>query len=208
LPHYTNIIFPFLAIILASEIVIDSQKESKLKWLILIPSLLMILAIIPISLLIGNGLFIAFGCVLIAVSYFVLIRMDVKYYFAVMTPMIGLALFLNLVFYPFLYSYQGKTQAAYFINKNESIKSIHCKHSYDFEFHLNKEYQILSDVQELKLNDVVFGDSSLVSDVNMKFEVDTIQAFADFHVTGLTFSFLNVADRASVLDSLYLIRVK
>ncbi len=206
LPHYTNMIFPFLAIIVANEIVLDSKKIN-LKWLVLLPMLLLVLGIIAIPLLIGEGFVISLVCLIISISYFVWIKLNVAYYFSILAPIIGVSLFLNLVFYPFLYSYQGKTQAAYFINNSEDIKTVYAQHSYDFEFHLQKEMVVIDGLDNLKINDVLFVDSSTLKKVENSFEVDTIQTFADYHVTSLTLTFLNVETRDQVVDSLYLVRL-
>lgn len=206
LPHYTNMIFPFLAIIVANEIVLDSKKIN-LKWLVLLPMLLLVLGIIAIPLLIGEGFVISLVCLIISISYFVWIKLNVAYYFSILAPIIGVSLFLNLVFYPFLYSYQGKTQAAYFINNSEDIKTVYAQHGYDFEFHLQKEMVVIDGLDNLKINDVLFVDSSTLKKVENSFEVDTIQTFADYHVTSLTLTFLNVETRDQVVDSLYLVRL-
>lgn len=206
LPHYTNMIFPFLAIIVASEIVLDSEKNS-FKWLVLLPMLLLVAGIAVIPLLIGQGFIIAVFCLIISASYFVLIKLNFAYYFSILPPLIGLALFLNLVFYPFLYEYQGSTQAAYFINKSADIESVYAEHSYDFEFHLKKEMIVYEGLDQLKSNDVMFVDSTTLNAVLGRFKLNTIQKFADYHVTSLKLPFLNNSTRAEVLDTLYLIRL-
>lgn len=208
LPHYTNIIFPFLAIIVASEIVIDTQNKNKLKWIVIVPTFILFSAIIPISILIGQGIIMSMVCVVVALAVYFILKSKLPYYFNILPLIIGLALFLNLVFYPFSYGYQGKTQAAYYVNKMSDVESVYGKHSYDFEYHLEKQFHFIEDLQVLETGDFVFGDSTLVADVEKNYRIERIQTFADFHVTGLTLPFLSQGDRVSVLDSLFLIKIE
>lgn len=220
LPHYTNIIFPFLAILTAAHIE-DLLKQHK--WLKITQYVLSgVLFALPLAIIFlykpeeRSIMHIAILC--IAVISRITTRSKVKVgvhkstEFAILAAILFGA-FMNLVFYPDLLKYQAGKKAAETINSkypDDKIASNTFLHDWTFEFYLNTEIEHLyeGDIVELPAQTLCYIDSKgLIELTHIGRPFDVLETFTHYHITRLNGTFLNAKTRDKKLGEKMLIRL-
>ena len=223
LPHYTNIIFPMLAVLCADFIWRNVLSEKKLLKIIQNIFTLCLIALLIVLCILYQPAINSFIIVLLLVlilAYLFLVPsfkssgdLPVHYFRSGLAALL-IALFLNLVFYPDLLSYQSGNQLAFYMNKNYPNDS--CKRMEVFgsasEFYF-KQNLSATYIEELELMApekrgfifVTEEDLILFEQHNMRFEL--IKEFRHFPVTRLSFMFINKKTRERTLTKRYLIRM-
>ena len=219
LPYYSNIIFPFLAIISATFIVQLLSKNNKLFQIIqFVISILLVVAGASLAIFYKPSISIFLIVVLLLMSLllaFLLIRRNSSTaYFLSGFSALMITLFLNLSFYPDLLKYQSGTEAAFYINQTypdmpvATISIYTPAGGFYIKDHLRqttlnavnkREYSkgLLLFVTEEELQSLEEGEAS--------FEI--IKEFKHFHVTMLKLKFLNASTREQVLEKRFLIKL-
>ena len=219
LPYYSNIIFPFLAIISATFIVQLLSKNNKLFQIIqFVISILLVVAGVSLAIFYKPSISIFLIVVLLLMSLllaFLLIRRNSSTaYFLSGFSALMITLFLNLSFYPDLLKYQSGTEAAFYINQTypdmpvATISIYTPAGGFYIKDHLRqttlnavnkREYSkgLLLFVTEEELQSLEEGEAS--------FEI--IKEFKHFHVTMLKLKFLNASTREQVLEKRFLIKL-
>lgn len=222
LPHYTNIIFPMLAILTA--VFISNQIRS---GKLLSGKIQQVLAIIVLVLAIAlpvfyrpavNIIFILAAVLLILfiifLPRFIPAERSALPYLRSGLAILFLALVLNLCFYPALLKYQSGNLAAVYMNRNYPGQSLGRIGIYfpSGEFYLQAPVYAtsLENLKEKKINEgnilfVTAEEAGQLQKEGVGFE--TITRFPDFHITMLTLKFINPATRHKELKETLLIRL-
>ena len=221
LPHYSNILFPLLAILTAAFIEHQVQAQSK-SW----GTLQSVLAIL--LLVLGTVLFLlyrpAFNLVFIIAVIPVLLLLllpslqraggGYRPYLRSGIAVLALALFLNLSFYPDLLRYQSGNQAAAYLNREQPEQPIG-RFGFYFpsgEFYLRQPvYGTNADAVAagaFTAAKLLFITADELQQLKTKgVQVEIVQAWDEFHVTTLSLKFILPRSRHKELKKMYLVRL-
>lgn len=222
LPYYTNIIFPFLAI-LSADFVTKQIANGKPTFKIIqniLSVILIVLAVVifflykpPVN-FISIAILIAFILLVIFVNRIIKNDNNAIPYIRSGFTALTVAVFLNLLFYPDLLKYQSGNEAAFYINKNYPNTPVGRFEIYipSAEFYLDQEMTI-TNIDSI--NKGAFAKSGLLflneehfkqlEESNVSFEL--VKEFPHFHITMLKLKFLNRSTRESQLQKRYLVKL-
>jgi 4-amino-4-deoxy-L-arabinose transferase-like glycosyltransferase len=225
LPHYLNQLFPYLAI-LTAFVLLDRSRDYR--FLKIHEILMMVISIIFIVLVVLLHLFYFNNIPRIDVIVVLLAGITVSLYFIVhnrilikrviIPPAIiilSVNYYLNRQFYPDLLKYQSESELAFYMideqlpaDKLVIFEKLH----WSTQFYLKR---IIPSVNEDELSGIslngllVFTDKEGLEKLKKYgYTLNTIKAFEDFHVTGLSLKFLNSTTRESTLTKTYLVSVQ
>ena len=224
LPHYLNILIPFLAIIIASVLSNESQNNKVAHRIVKISIGLYGIAYIATMGLIeycfkshlsfSAVLPIVASIFLFGITYIYDIKLKHKYVVYGTLASIIFVLYLNTGFYPELLKYQAGTQAAFFCNSEfPSYNLIAKKEEWLLQYYFKNKVSIIDSADSLTrlntCNDIlIYADDELLNKLektNHKFEI--LKEFNQFHITGLTKEFFYYKTRKSVLQKRYLLSI-
>jgi 4-amino-4-deoxy-L-arabinose transferase-like glycosyltransferase len=223
LPHYTNIIFPLLAI-LTADIIIRMKSRAELtffKWTQYAIILLVLSALVMLQIQFrpegrSPAAIVAFLLTGSVVILFLKFRLKGKarvlYYSCLASVLLNF--YLNLVFYPRLLYYQSGSRAAEFANENYPGKPIRSLGVLSFTLHFNA----YAEVRERKLKDLagepeggdflVFTSREYLDSLSlMQVDYRVLAAFDHYHTTMVTGKFLNHNTRTEALRKHYLLEI-
>jgi hypothetical protein len=222
LPHYSNIIFPLLAI-LTADWIYRAEKGTELRFYqisqyLTIGLLLVLLVLIHIVFSPGKISFPALLSVLLTVlTAFLLFRYRMEprwrlfYFSGLMIILVNF--YLNLVFYPELLSYQSGTRAARYANQHfpgQAIRTLGVL-SFTIHFHADGEVRdrdIPQLMEELSGKEyLIFTSEPYLDSLRMSgtgYEI--LSDFDHYHTTLVTGTFLNHKTREESLRKHYLLR--
>jgi 4-amino-4-deoxy-L-arabinose transferase-like glycosyltransferase len=222
LPYYTNIIFPFLAVLTAQYMYKWLDKSFSLAGKVQLALIILLLAA-----LVGlNTLYqplIASWWVLIFFLFFIGAVMlfaartratkNIRAFLFSGVVSLLLNLYLNLFFYPDLMRYQSGDTAAIVLNKKYPGPAVRMGiYSPGFEFYV-KDTMMIADTTML-LNPGPAKHAtwfisedwlSYLKEKNIRYEI--LEEFPEFHVTMLSLKFINKKTREKELKKTYLIRL-
>ncbi len=217
LPHYINILYPFLSIMVAKYII--SLNDPVYQKIIVYAQniLCLLLFIASITLIIIFGL----PHVLIVITVLLVIAIMLYRFFPgnnleniigrSFASVLAVNLLLNGLFYPELFKYQSGNAAASFLKKNEHPGTIYTiseiSSEYAFEFYSPQPvYQLKrSDLNSLKDSVLVFTPKNELDTLRKDgFTINEIHSFPHFHISQLTGTFINYHTRDRVVDSVTL----
>ncbi len=219
LPYYTNIIFPFLSVLVAVQIDKFLSGGNKV-WPIIqngISILLLLLMsaiwifyqpqIQVLPLIIFILAFIAFLLITqrASLSQRAFLRSGIAVLFV--------ALFMNLIFYPDLLKYQSGNQAAFYINKNFPSAPVGRMGFYmpSGEFYMKQHIQPLDSVSihQFPKGGLIYLSSEEKQWLDTQaLPYETIKEFSEYHITMLKLKFLDPSKREGTLKTYYLIRLR
>jgi 4-amino-4-deoxy-L-arabinose transferase-like glycosyltransferase len=224
LPHYTNVIFPLLAIMTAAFIQKSFHRNESRFYSI---SQWTVIFMITISLIILHLLYrpvrvpvYAVVGLLMAAGGVMIVRRTVRegktriFYYSCLASVL-LNFYLNLIFYPDILRYQSGARAAEHANlyhPGEGIRTIGAL-PFTLSFHSDAQVRHYRTMHEL-LNDPA-GEDYLVFTMNeyldslemQKVPFRIIETLDHFHTTTLNGKFLNHKTRKAVLQKRYLLEV-
>lgn len=222
LPHYSNIIFPLLAVITASFISEQVQSGKKVFGIIQ-NSLTVVLILLMIAIIVlyrpGNLLLLVVSAVLLAIAYYIIVfrlSVPISYlpYVRSGLAILLVALFLNLSFYPSLLPYQSGNKAAWYLNKAQPGEPVGRIGIYfpSGEFYLDQP-TFRTDIAAIANGSfakahilfITEEEKKQLEENNVQFNV--VQQFDEFHVSMLTLKFINAKTRQSELKKHYLVRL-
>ena len=222
LSHYTNIVFPFMAILTADFIYIlktHSIKLQKTYTIIQLSIAIGILLLIPIVYYIMIDILdivlflMTILCALII--YFTYNNQTIHkvYKVFITSSVIFLTLytFLFTSFYPTLLKYQGGVYAAQYANntlKKVSLIKGDIPH-FCFEFYNNLPTIRVSPEEIAKhKNEIIYLSQHQLDTLKaQEISYSIIKEFQNFRITKLTFNFVNKATRNTVVDKTYLVAI-
>jgi 4-amino-4-deoxy-L-arabinose transferase-like glycosyltransferase len=222
LPHYTNIIFPLLAI-LTADWIYRAERQGELRFykvaqsvtIILLAVLLIIIQIIFRPRGISSAAVLAFVLTGMMILLFLRYPLERKwklfYYSALVSILVNF--YLNLIFYPELLKYQSGTKAASYANQHfpdDDIRTIGVL-SFTMHFHAENEVrdrEIPMLLEELSKADFLVFTSEPYLDSLRMFNIDyeIVSVFDHFHTTMVTGTFLNHKTRNESLRKHYLLK--
>jgi 4-amino-4-deoxy-L-arabinose transferase-like glycosyltransferase len=217
LPHYINILYPFLSIMVARFIVSLSDPVCK-KILVYAQNILYLLLFIASATLI---IIFELPHVLILITVLLMIAIMLYRFFPgnnleniigrSFASVLAVNLLLNGLFYPELFKYQSGNAAASFLKKNEHPGTIYTiseiSSEYAFEFYSPQPvYQLnRSDLNSLKDSVLVFTPKNELDTLRKDgFTINEIHSFPHFHISQLTGTFINNHTRDRAIDSVTL----
>lgn len=224
LPHYLNIIYPFLAILLADFII---SSNSGVKSANVTKISINIYASFYVVVMIALEYFfrpdypyisiILIVCSIFLIFYFNFSNITLRYKYLMLGVLstMSFALFLNLVFYPTLLKYQAGAKSAMYVNKEYPQYNVIATGLDDWllDYYLKSKLTRIEDIAELKKiqNDpdiLIYTDDNFLKSMkesNMSYSV--LKSFDYFHTTRLNMKFINHLTREKSLDKRYLIKI-
>jgi 4-amino-4-deoxy-L-arabinose transferase-like glycosyltransferase len=217
LPHYINILYPYLSIMLA-QYIISLNSPSSQKIIIYTQNILYLLFFVSCITLI-----IVFGLSHVLVVTIILLVIAIILYLLfpgnILENIIGRSfsavlvvnLLLNGLIYPELFKYEPGIAAASFLKKNKHPGTVYTisKISSEYAFELYSAqpvYQLKRpDLDSLKDSVLVFTPKIIINTLRKDgFIINEIQSFPHFHISQLTGTFINRHTRDQVIDSVTL----
>lgn len=221
LPHYTNIIFPLLAILTADWI--HRMTHGREFWYFRVSQLftisLMLSLLVIIQLLFRPAGPYALAIVAITLTGIMIIlvlrsRINGKWKMVYISALacILVNFYLNLLFYPDLLRYQSGSQAARYANQHFPGREIRTLGVLSFTIHFYAESEVRDrDIPELKKElskdeYLIFTSKPYLDSLRMSnIEFEILSAFDHFHTTMVTGTFLNHRTRQESLGKHYLL---
>lgn len=222
LPHYSNIIFPLLAVI-SAHFIWQQVQQHKTLFNKIQTVLTVLLIILAAGLLFFyrpalNYLFIAAAILILVLLIFLprLLQKETSYipYLRSGIAVLTVALFLNLSFYPDLLKYQSGNEAAAYMNKHHPGEAMGRIGIYfpSGEFYLD-QHTYRTDIDALKNKTFTKARFLFVTDEELnqleqeKISLERIKSFSEFHVTMLTLKFINPQTRHKELKKHWLVKL-
>ncbi|GAB4027704.1 ArnT family glycosyltransferase [Spirosoma gilvum] len=222
LPHYLNIVFPLYAI-LTAQYLVSLAPTALRRWTIGQTVIGVLIAILAIALL----LLVQPGQVISAVVWVVIITLATFYFFRqisldsllgrMMGAMLVLAVTLNLFLFPLFFQYQAGMTAARYANGQSALAKqptilyepgtgVGGGSFWSYEFYANAPTHYARTDSSLRLQlrsgkKQVFLTAEDADSLSKRgFTLRTLAVFPYFHVSQLTYDFLNPATRSRTLS--------
>ena len=223
LPHYVVIIFPFYAIITAQYLVfLHKEKEMKLVTHIQTGLLFLLIAlIIVIHVLFRPALSVSLMAMLLAILLIIAqlpgyIKGRFQILFRTVAVIAFVNIYFNLAYYPTLTTYQGDSEAAFWLNKNNPdhlpvVKAVN-NFSYAIDFYSEKVVHDYWTGEEQKLPAkpyYFFGNQESLDALAEQGNVLTpVKTFDTYRITRMKLKFLNVKTRKQAVDTARIVLVR
>ncbi len=222
LPHYTNIIFPLLAIVTADWI-FGAEKGREIRYykitqyftMALLATLLVAIHILFRPRGISIAAILAFAATGIMIIMFLRIRMEMKWRILYQSALLIILanFYLNLVFYPELLKYQSGSRAASYANRQLPEYEIRTLGVLSFTIHFHADNEVRDrEIPELKdelsgKDYLIFTSETYLDSLQISgIEYDIITAFDHYHTTMVTGTFLNHKTREKSLRRHFLLK--
>jgi len=224
LPHYTNVIFPFLAI-LTADAVRNFQGKGEIRFfsisqwmnIILIIGGLFILHLIfkpgipPATAIIA--LIMVLGGVILIMRFPPSSKMKIIYYSCLVS--VFLNFYLNIIFYPEVLVYQSGARAAEYANDHYPGEIIRTFKVSKFTLHFYadaevRDFWIMEDLfRETGSQDFLLftGETDLNNIQSDNIDYQILKVFDHYHTTMLSGKFLNQNSRKEALAKTYLLKI-
>lgn len=222
LAHYTNIVFPFMAIIVANFLVnLKSKHQEYLKKIILIlkfQNIIILLFIIILTYYLQPQFdekiifVIAFSILIIWKIYQSKIEKFEQVLLFTSVLFLTVYGYLFTFFYPTIIDFQGGSKAAKFVNENFEGKGSlidNRHHHFGFEFYLNKSFKR---VDSLKINEekgrIFYLDKKeldLFDCQDVNYEI--VKEIPNFQVSKINLGFIDKKTRNNSLEIKYLVKI-
>lgn len=217
LPFYTNIIFPFFAIITAAVFskVLSVNTFRFFKWMQLVQVTILILAVLVFNYYLKPANQILFIAELLglAILIFYLSRNTSGFKFIFLISCCAtlfLNFYLNSIFYPILASYKADSQAPKYINQNFPGKPVYVIRSLSnpFQFYCNQPVQLLSQ-DSLKVNSpikkIIYADEETVQRLQKIHSLTILKEVINYPNEIIYKDFINAKTRDKMLDKYFII---
>ena len=224
LAHYSNIVFPFMAIMVADFMykLSSPKKETRNKayriifWFQNAVALLLISYLFIIMKPEINFLFIGFIIFSIFILRAIYLSSEKN---IIKTFLISTVIFINVYgylfthFYPTILPYQGGVSAAKFVNNNYAGKGSlidNRHHHFGFEFYQNNTFKRVDTLQLHKATGRIFyvdkNELEIFKRQQVNFKI--IKEIDNFFVSRINNKFLNKKTRKEALETRYLLEIK
>ncbi|MBT8297852.1 MAG: glycosyltransferase family 39 protein [Maribacter sp.] len=224
LPHYLNIVIPLFAVLTAAFLydAYEEGKQRKMKILLgfqyFILSIIFIASVMICFFVFKNDNFYSYlwkGALLILIGYYCLKSED--YFFKVITigalSSVLLNAVLNTHFYPSLLEYQGGSEMAKTIQKNniatDNIYKISLNYSWALDFYNQEPVKITTvNALEGKKNIWVYANDKDLKELKQSgFDWNKQFTEKQFRITRLQSRFLNPNTRKQVVNKMHLVHI-
>lgn len=220
LPFYTNILFPFFAVITAGFISsINTKAEARFFHIsqYIICSLLLAVFVALCFFFEPEKIFISVLLLLLAAIavYFIYQNAGKGYrpvFLLSCVMMVVVNAYFLLVFYPTMLSYKGDTVAARYLNKTypgqQVISTAPMADRFDFYMDKPVAYATPADIIKNPQHALVFAnDASMEEFKKSPLRIEVLKVFDNYFGENITMKFINRATRKNALTHFYLIRV-
>jgi 4-amino-4-deoxy-L-arabinose transferase-like glycosyltransferase len=223
LPHYVVIIFPFYAIITAQYIVrLNKIREIKMTNAIQNGILVLLVALIILIHILFQPKVPPYLLLLLPVPSLLmfLISKRTQGRFMPLFRTAGIILFINLYFnfayYPTLTTYQGDSQAAFWLNKHNpqklSVVKVVNNFSYAIDFYSDKIVHDYWPGEEARLPKppyYFYGNQESLDEMTKRgINMQPIQSFETYRITRMKLKFLNVKTRKEAVETTQIVLVR
>lgn len=221
LPFYTNILFPFFAIITA--VFIGSLKTGAgfkfFKIAQYIMTALLLIAVIALNFIFAPEcwpLFVLLIAGFIALSIYIYKKPTQVYQpIFLFTCVVSILVnaYLVSVAYPTIVDYRGDLSAAEYLNQNypqQKVSATVLSNTFDFYYKGKATYTNVDAIvkNDTLKNQIIVADEKVIAELKAKgINYSTIKAFQDFPHENLSLPFIIKKKRAATLDHFYLIRL-
>ncbi|NNK75872.1 MAG: glycosyltransferase family 39 protein, partial [Maribacter sp.] len=224
LPHYLNIVIPLFAVLTAAFLydAYEEGKQRKMKILLgfqyFILSIIFIASVMICFFVFKNDNFYSYlwkGALLILIGYYCLKSED--YFFKIITigalSSVLLNAVLNTHFYPSLLEYQGGSEMAKTIQKNniatDNIYKISLNYSWALDFYNQEPVKITTvNALEGKKNIWVYANDKDLKELKQSgFDWNKQFTEKQFRITRLQSRFLNPNTRKQVVNKMHLVHI-
>lgn len=223
LAHYTNIIFPFMAIICADFISNLVSKKGALKnWIIGIQSFTIVVILGAtfgvLMLLDETPNFVFFGFILLSLLalVFMIKKTDYKIINIIwISSVVSFIMYAFLMthFYPSILPYQSGAQAARIVNEQYNGKGYLIDNKtrrFDFEFYLDNLVKRVKIENINEATDAVFYSNSKeleeLNELGVNYQI--LKEIDSYPISRISLPFLDTEKRAGVLEKKYLIQIR
>lgn len=214
LPHYLNILYPFLSI-MVSQFLMNLDDRVYHGTILYVQNILYCLFFsfaIVLAVIFGLDDLLLICLVLAALAFSIyrffpgnqLVNIFGRSFSAVLV----LSLFLNILFYPEIFKYQSGMKAAKFLKMNNQTEPVYTFRElipeFAFEFYSAQPVYLLkqSELYSLKGNIRVFAPKIKIDSLrNEGFTIQDTLTFPHFHVSKLNGTFIDSHTRALAVDS-------
>lgn len=217
LPHYVFVTFPFAAILVADYFAKISKQSSRL-W----RNLFVVLSIIILFLISTYFLFFfteinywLYGCltfhIIMVINYFYNKNKSLS---QLILLVISLNVFMSLVFYPKLLTFQADSIAAKYSFENLQNEDVYLynKPLHAFSFYTQNPFNKIitkNEINSIRPSFWVYATAADLAEITtLKANIIKKIAFQDYPITRLKLNFLLEYKRATVLDYKYLIKIE
>jgi len=229
LPHYVFIVYPLIAIMTASYLIQTFQAIHEIKFvktliaiqitmnvIIWVFIMFLLVYVFPLkSILIWLGILVVFSSFIYTV-----IKKPSKYsqlFASTLLTSVGMALVLNMHFYPKLSEYQAGVTGGEYIKEHIPVDQdlvVYRNSRPSLDFYSRRILLGIEDADELvdylknKDSIYIFTNDNGIQDINNQgIDFTEVKQFKDFHITTLTLPFLNPATREDATDAAYLLLI-
>lgn len=220
LPHYMNIIFPFMSIISAFYLceIVTYAKNGFWRWLFDFQSVLAFTVAIALTIWFQPELlFLAIGWILI--SLLIVVKLSNRKW--PLQTAFGRTVAASCMLYAYLaffftldlLHYQSGSEAAFYVNQKHPTRMVAMldgDNSYSFDFYYRDIVSYYSIEQLVKMNNkpLLFcseGFLKKLSDTRIQYQ--TLQIFFNYHISQPQANFMNAATRKSALSKSYILKL-
>lgn len=217
LPFYTNIIFPFFAIITAAVWVEVVSKKLILYFKILqyLQIGILVCAIFAFNYFLRSGQTVLFWAEITAFLLLVFYLYKKTFGFSLVfllscCTLIFVNFYLNSIFYPLLTSYKSDISAAKYLNQNLPQQRVFVLDSLNnpFQFYTNQPVKLLSktDLKQQSLPaKIIYIDASSLKNLRQKHHFKILKSFENYPEEKILKNFIWFKKRPETLDKRYLI---
>lgn len=223
LPHYTNILFPFLAILIAAALVDQSNKwlQVVVRYSVNLYAVLFAVVILLMAYFFRtDDMWFALAmavAVLLVVIYINRSAVTSAYKYLILGVLSSLLFFtyLNLGFYPKLLTYQHGSQMAHYLNQNYPKQRVFVNFDdWLLQYYTQTPCHKIETLEQLMLSSkdrraLVVADDAFYNQIkqsNLIFR--ELKRFDSFLITRLTTTFLHYKTRPSTLTYYYLLAIE
>ena len=214
LPHYINILYPFLSVMVA-QYIMNLKNPVQHKIILYAQNILYLLFFLScIILIIILGLpYVVMATIILLGIAIILYRLFPGNNFENIigrsfSAVLVVNLLLNCLVYPELFKYQSGDEAAVFLKKNNHPGTVYTiseiSSEYAFEFYAAQPVNQLkrSELNSIKDSVLVFTPKIELDSLRKDgFTISEIRSFPHFHISRLTGTFINHHTRNQVVDS-------
>ncbi len=227
LPHYSNIVFPFLAILTAQGVVAIGTTNKGLVFYKSVQYFTIVVLLAAIGALQYFFrppdvffVFVLLVIILLGIG-FAIMRSQlagwIKVFYQTCVVMLIFGFYLNLIFYPALLTYQSSSQAAFYANEqfpNQPTAVYGDIRTLSYDFYARQPVQWYFTLDELKQAIaqrplIVYTTADKLHELtNAGIRFEPIGSFDEFHVTTLSAEFINHRTRQEALHTNVLVKVQ
>ena len=217
LPFYTNIIFPFFAIITAAVFrkVFSGKRIALFKTIQVLQVCILFLAVLVFNYFLQPTISVLFLAEVISFGILIFYlnkkTSGFSFYFLLSCcAMLFVNFYLNTIFYPLLTSYKADCQAPVYVNQKLSAKPIFVMDSLNnaFQFYCKQSVQLLPKKDSAQTSNlkIIYTDEATLKSLQKKHPIEILKVIKNYPNEIIYKQFIWYKTREQALDKYYIIR--